>query len=144
MSFSFLSKKTYVQNWSYMAPKERHSVTVKCGGVDVPHIKPERISYIEEQIHSWRKANQIHWWFVENVQGGEDNRQEYFVSWENLKELLNECRRALENKESASSILPTAYEEFYFQDIKETAEMLEKVLAEEPETQCNFYYQSIG
>ena len=147
----YLSKKTYVQNWSHMAPEQRHSVTVKCGGVDVPHIKPERVSYIEEQIHSWRKSNQIHRWFVDNVQGGLDNCEEYFVSRDNLKELLQDCRRALENRESASDILPTAegfffgsteYDEFYFQDIEETAEMLEKLLEEEPENECDFYYQS--
>ena len=147
----YLSKKTYVQNWSHMAPQKRHSVTVKRGGVDVPHIKPERVSYIVELIHSWRKANQIHRWFVENVQGGVDNCEEYFVSRDNLKELLQECRRAIENKESASDILPTAsgcffgstdYDEYYFQDIEETAEMLEKLFEEEPENQCDFYYQS--
>lgn len=131
--------------------EERHSVTVKRGGVDVPHIKPERVSYIEERIHSWRKANQIHRWFVENVQGGLDNCEEYFVSRDNLKELLQECKRTLENKESASGILPTTsgcffgsteYDEFYFQDIIETADMLEKLLEEEPENECDFYYRS--
>jgi hypothetical protein len=147
----YLSKKTYVQNWSHMTPDKRHSVTVKCGGVDVPHIKPERVSYIEEQIHSWRKANQIHRWFVENVQGGMDNCEEYFVSRDNLRDLLHECRQVIAKPDHSSEILPTvegcffgstAYDEFYFQDIKETAEMLEKVLAEEPENQCDFYYRS--
>ncbi len=147
----YLSKKTYVQNWSHMTPDKRHSVTVKCGGVDVPHIKPERVSYIEEQIHSWRKSNQIHRWFVENVQGGMDNCEEYFVSRDNLRDLLHECRQVIAKPDHSSEILPTVegcffgstdYDEFYFQDIKETAEMLEKVLEEEPENQCDFYYRS--
>jgi len=37
----------------------------------------------------WRKANQIHNWFVDNVQGGDDDCREYGVSIEHLKELLS-------------------------------------------------------
>ena len=33
----------------------------------------------------WRKSNQIHKWFVDNVQGGNDNCGEYYVSHEKLK-----------------------------------------------------------
>lgn len=44
----------------------------------------------------WRKANQIHKWFVENVQEGEDDCKEYYVSREKLKELLGKVNRILD------------------------------------------------
>jgi hypothetical protein len=80
-----------------------------------------------------------------------DNCEEYFVSRDNLRDLLHECRQVIAKPDHSSEILPTVegcffgstdYDEFYFQDIKETAEMLEKVLEEEPENQCDFYYRS--
>lgn len=45
-------------------------------------------SIIEEGIY-WRKANQIHKWFVDNVQDGNDDCGRYYVSKDNLKNLLD-------------------------------------------------------
>lgn len=41
-----------------------------------------------EEMGYWRKANQIHGWFVDNVQGGEDDCGEYEVTRSQLQELL--------------------------------------------------------
>ena len=87
----YLSKKTYVQNWNHMDESELHDVTVKKGGKVRKDIKPERVSEITESVAYWRKANQIHNWFVENVQGGEDDCREYYVDREQLQELLDIC-----------------------------------------------------
>ena len=46
---------------------------------------------IFEDVGYWRKANAIHRWFVENVQGGEDDCDYYEVSKEQLEELLDIC-----------------------------------------------------
>ena len=51
------------------------------------------ISYLAD----WRKANQIHRWFVENVQDGNDDCEIYEVSKEQLEELLTLCKIVLEN-----------------------------------------------
>lgn len=40
------------------------------------------------EIGYWRKANEIHNWFVNNVQDGEDNCAEYWVSKENMSPYL--------------------------------------------------------
>lgn len=91
----YLSKKTYVKNWSHQTPEETHSVEVKKGGVLHTGIKPERVSYITEEISYWRKANQIHGWFVNNTEQLDDNRL-YSVSREHLEELLTDCKKVLE------------------------------------------------
>lgn len=44
----------------------------------------------------WRKANQIHNWFVNNVQDGNDDCEYYNVSKEKVEELLNICKKVLE------------------------------------------------
>lgn len=51
---------------------------------------------ITEQVCYLRKANQIHRWFVDNVQDGEDNCQESYVEENKLKELYNICKKIVE------------------------------------------------
>lgn len=50
---------------------------------------------IIESITSWRKANQIHQWFVNNVQDGNDDCGTYEVGEEQLLTLLNICKEVL-------------------------------------------------
>jgi hypothetical protein len=45
-------------------------------------------SEVIEEVMYWRKANQIHKWFVDNVQDGVDDCKEYWVSEEKLQELF--------------------------------------------------------
>jgi len=49
----------------------------------------------------WRKANQIHSWFVENVQGGEDECNPFEASRAKLKELIKTCKVVLDRSELA-------------------------------------------
>lgn len=52
---------------------------------------------IFQPVHQWRKANHIHNWFVENVQGGTDDCGIYVVTEEDLL-LLNElCKEVLDS-----------------------------------------------
>ena len=105
---------------------------------------------LEVQVAYWRKANQIHKWFVDHVQNGVDNCEEYYVSRDQLQLLLDTCKIVLIDKEEASQLLPVQegfffgsyeYNEYYFSDIKDTIEQLEKVLTEYPE-EWSFKYQS--
>ena len=50
-----------------------------------------------DKVGYWRKANQIHNWFVNNVQGGEDDCGTYIVSKEQLEELLDICKTIIDN-----------------------------------------------
>lgn len=92
-----------------------------------------------EEIY-WRKANQIHRWFVENVQDGIDNCAIYYVSGESLYELKELCEKVLENKELANELLPIGrgfffgsveYDEWYFADLEYTVEKLDELLKNE-------------
>jgi hypothetical protein len=98
----------------------------------------------------WRKANAIHHWFVINVQGGEDNCKEYYVSREQLQELLDILNRVDQNHSLADDLLPTAngfffgdtdYQEWYYQDIKATIPVFENLLGQDLD-QWDFYYSS--
>jgi hypothetical protein len=93
----YLHKKTYVKNWEHMSPEELHEITVKKNGQEVPNIKKERISSIEEIVAQWRKANHIHAWFVNNVQDGQDDCREYYVEREQLRELVDACKKVKES-----------------------------------------------
>jgi len=135
----YLSKKTYVQNWDHHNPEERHEVIVKRGGKLVESIKPERVSYIEEQVGYWRKANHIHNWFVQNVQNGEDDCKSYYVDIDDLMNLLDMCKQVKENPSKGEELLPTTsgfffgdtdYNEHYMNDIDHTIEILQQELSE--------------
>ena len=103
----YLYRKTYVQNWDHMGPKERHTITIT--GPKAKSIKPERITEIVEQVGYWRKANAIHAWFVKNVQGGEDDCRPYPVSLRQLQELLEVCRRVLAGSKLAKGKVENGY-----------------------------------
>ena len=124
---------------------------------------------IVEEVGYWRKANQIHNWFVDKVQDGEDDCEYHHeVTKEILEELLDTCETVLascelvdgkikngehiedgnwvpimedgkyiKNPSVAMELLPTTsgfffggtdYDEYYVNDIKETIDIVTKVL----------------
>lgn len=83
----YLSKKTYVKNWSHHSPEEKNEVTILQGGQPRKDIKPERVSYIVEEVAYWRKFNALHGWFVNECADGVDECQEIYVG-ERLDDLL--------------------------------------------------------
>jgi hypothetical protein len=56
-----------------------------------------KVSSITERVAYWRKANAIHKWFVDNIQGGVDNCGRYYVGREDLQRLLDTVNLVLEN-----------------------------------------------
>ena len=97
----------------------------------------------------WRKSNQIHAWFVDNVQGGEDNCGEYYVSREKLMELLTTCQQALFKKDpclleprAGFFFGGTDIDEWYWNDIKDTIKQLKRVLELGEKHKLSFYYTS--
>lgn len=55
----------------------------------------ETTVYVEEEVCYWRKANHIHQWFVNNVQDENDDCKEYYVSKEQLEDLIRTCKEVL-------------------------------------------------
>ena len=147
----YLTKKTYVKNWKHMSDDEKHNVSVE--GKKSKEIKPERVTYIEEEVAYWRKANQIHSWFVNNVQNGEDDCRSSYLHPSKLKELLESCKAVLADHSKADKLLPTQpgfffgeteYDKWYFGQLEETVEIIDGILTEmkENEAHYEFYYES--
>lgn len=88
----YLTKKRYVKNWEH-DKNNKWTVTVKHNGKEVKDKTP--VKYIEYEAGYWRKANAIHKWFVDNVQDGEDDCKDYWVSTEQLEELLKLCKEVV-------------------------------------------------
>ena len=96
----------------------------------------------------WRKANQIHRWFVENVQDGVDNCGDYYVERNQLQELLDLCKIVRADHSQAEELLPSAsgfffgntdYDEWYYNDIENTISVLEDALEDK---NGEYYYTS--
>ncbi len=88
-------RKLYVKQWDHQSPDERYTVQIARGGKPVAGIQSDRISATEEEVMCWRKANQVHGWFVDNVQGGNDDCKEYYVNWNRIRELLSVCEKVI-------------------------------------------------
>ena len=121
---------------------------------------------IMKQVGYWRKANEIHNWFVENVQNGEDDCDYHNeCTREILEDLLHTCKTVLDScattyrdgqvvidSSVAEELLPRCrgfffggdgYDEYYVSDIVDTIKILEDVLATTDfETQMVFYISS--
>jgi hypothetical protein len=93
----YLTKRVYVKNWDHMSEEKVHEITIKRGGKIREDIDTSRISEVIVEVMYWRKANQIHNWFVQNVQAGhDDNCKDSYVPREKLQELLRICKRIAE------------------------------------------------
>jgi hypothetical protein len=100
-------------------------------------ITPSKVEKITEEVIYWRKANAIHNWFVKNIQEGNDDCGTYYVSKENLENLLKIVKKVLINPILADQLLPThegfffggaEYDKWYFQDLEKTETELTKIL----------------
>jgi len=97
----------------------------------------------------WRKFNALHLWFVHNVQGDVDDCGDYSVTKEQLESLLDTLRRI--NDDTANELFPTGrgfffgstdYDEWYFQDVKETIDLFERTLLEFDFDEEELWYHS--
>lgn len=133
-----LRKKTYI-GANYDFNNITGTLALKKDNKPIP-LNLSKITYILEEQAYWLKANQIHRWFVDNVQHGVDDCGIYEVYGEQLLKLVELCKRVLTDHSLADSLLPsrdgfyfgsTKYNEFYFKDLESTVEQLKDV---EPDT----------
>lgn len=96
-----------------------------------------RVRYVLEDVFYWRKANAIHAWFVDNCADGVDECQHIDVSYDQLCQLRDLCKQVLDDHSKAEELLPTQegfffgsteYDEWYFEYIENTYNMLKEEL----------------
>lgn len=120
---------------------------------------PEKDPYLNKfpktstvyEVAYWRKVNSIHKWFVDNVQGGTDDCGEYYVTKEKLMELRDVVRQAVESPAEAATLLPTEsgfffgatdYDDYYFEDLRQTLKMFTSVFELLDKKPFSLYYSS--
>lgn len=111
-------------------------------GLDMFLLDQERL-----EIGYWRKANQIHNWFVENIQEGIDDCGDYPVTISQLDELKSLCQEVLDNKEKAEELLPTRagfffgsieYDDYYFDELIDTIRIIDDIKNDNEITEISY------
>jgi hypothetical protein len=136
----YLYAREYISAYDWDKNADGQKLTNILGNLNFAPSELESPSVVVQlPIGYWRKANQIHNWFVKNVQGGEDDCKEYHLDRETLQELLDTCEKVLENPSLAEELLPTSsgfffgstdYDEYYENDLRETSILLTKILSD--------------
>ena len=117
----------------------------------IPEAGNMRPSTVEFEAIYWRKANAIHKWFVDNVQDGVDDCRSYYVSRDNLRNLLEVCETVLKDNSRVEELLPsqsgfffggTDYDEWYFNDLLYTRDKIDELLSKPDFDKFDFQYQS--
>lgn len=141
--YLYLKKEEYVSKYSKSKNLRREfPKSIRDLGI----VLPELDSVCREttyEIGYWRKANAIHAWILNKCGPRDfagkviDDCRDIFVSVEVLEELRNTCKAVLEDKTKAADLLPTQsgfffgsteYDEYYFDDLKDTIKILEPAI----------------
>jgi hypothetical protein len=102
-----------------------------------PEICGADIEEVKAEFKYWRKFNALHHWFVQNLQDGEDNCKESYVTVDKLYELRDICSAIMDDPSQAENLLPTQsgfffgntdYDEYYFNEVKSTLDWLNDFL----------------
>ena len=138
-------------------PKDTYQKVLEVTGSN--NLSTDDAKYMKVDITCayWRKANAIHKWFVDNVQGGTDDCGEYDVSREQLESLKTICGKILAASSEGNSwvniateLLPsqggfffgsTEYDEYYLEDLRSTIVQIDRIL-EAPDDWYFSYHSS--
>ena len=104
------------------------SVLYKCDkGVDLKQMRLKPWAVASEVMGRFKKTNQIHRWFLENIQNGVDDGRFYVVEEYQFKKLYKLCTTVDSNPDRAEELLPTLkgfdigsakYDDVYFDNLK--------------------------
>lgn len=140
----YLNGKIFVGKYGDAKLKDSELVGISTSTNKEIRLPTNTLTRLEFELGYWRKANAIHNWFVENVQGGVDDCREYDVSFEQLCTLQSICEKILKSyKKSktagvkqAKMLFPVKegfffgsydYDEYYFDCLNDTIEIINKV-----------------
>jgi hypothetical protein len=130
--------------------KEARKIIAKTLGLK----SASEIQSVKLNLAYWRKVNWIHNWFVENVQGGQDNCGEYYVTRDQLEDLKNLCDEiiASRDKDKAMKLLPpvdgfffgkdTVEDNYYWGSLAETSNLIHDILSRPQLANFDFHYSS--
>jgi hypothetical protein len=147
----YLEGRKFVSSYS---ETEIYNNLVEAAGLTKEEIPHSNFGTISLEVMYWRKVNAVHNWFVNNVQDGVDDCKQYYVNRDKLVELMETCKRVVNNRDDlsvAEELLPTGsgfffgdtdYEEYYFEGLLDTIEAIERILTNKSFDGMDFYYQS--
>lgn len=149
---SYLRAQKYVSGYEHSDDKEKNLYrnvlnVFNLKNSDVAESCPSAI--INITVCYWRKANEIHNWFVQNCGDGVDECQEIFVSREKLVDLMEACQKALagnpeEHLPTTSGFFfgSTEYDEYYRRDVEATFKRISAIIKNPKFNGFDFYYQA--
>ena len=93
-----------------------------------------------KEVMYWRKANQIRQWFVKNTgYDGDANCEDHELTKDQLIQLRDDCLEVVHDTRLANEVMPIStgfffgsdkYDTWYFEELKDTAEKLNKIIEE--------------
>jgi hypothetical protein len=154
----YVSRHDYVRELNEFVDNPQHEELIQNSFPD--HIDKFAESVggtVSISVAQWRKANAVHQWFVDNVQEGEDDCGEHYVSPHKIGELADlidqifEAPEGEERDQLAEELLPTAdgcffgsqeYNEYYYEHLEYTRDMIRHLQQIEDFESLSFYYSS--
>lgn len=147
----YLYAKKYYSGSEYSTPEQQADYKGVMSLANISEFADDSFpsAHIAVKVAYWRKQNAVHQWFVTNVQGGQDECQEFYVDREKLAELRSLCRQVLADKSLANELLPTSdgfffggtdYDDYYLNGLTYTADTIDKLLTMPDE--WDLYYHS--
>lgn len=154
----YLSAKLYTSDFLYRDARDALA-KVELPGVTKPYRDEGAMDTVQLElpVMYWRKANVIHAWFVREVQEGTDDCRTAYVDPDKLRELRDLCRELLKDVTNTAAVKeklpptsgfffgPTDIDEWFWQDVENTADTLDAVLAQVDAGELkgwDFYYHS--
>lgn len=149
----YLKAAMYVGDWNHSPADEKNAYAAILEKLGLKNFRCDGAPSLTTSVNVayWCKANAIHAWFVDHVQGGKDEYREAYVSRKQLEKLVKTCQEVLANAAIAKKLLPTRsgfffgsteYNEFYLNDLRDTVKQLRAVLDNECFKGWEFFYQS--
>jgi hypothetical protein len=147
----YLYRREYVGGWEWKdrsAENDLYDAILAHTGL--PRCEGSPHAMVDIVVAYWRKANQVHKWFCD-LDGGRDECQRIYVTKQNLIDLRDKCAAILLEPANAPALLPTQagfffgsyeYDEWYMEDMRNTVEQIDTVLAACPDEWADFYYQA--
>lgn len=147
----YLKRKIYI-GANYKHNNITGKIEIFQGEKNTPiKIDINKVSEIVESVGYWGKFNALHNWFVKNIQDGIDDCEDYWISGETLKQLLIILEKIYSKEGSPEELMPTQpgiffgsieYDEYYYQDVANSIDIIKTVLEETDFSRASIYYSS--